>query len=70
MSELAARTGLPAQAIEAIQQVLAACPAVEQVRIPRDAGHDSMLMPDSVSPSSRTPFHADGGQHSIVMSDT
>ena len=30
MSELAARTGLPAQAITAIQQVLAACPAVEQ----------------------------------------
>ena len=30
MSDLAARTGLPAQAIEAIQQVLAACPAVEQ----------------------------------------
>lgn len=30
MSDLAARTGLPAQAITAIQQVLAACPAVEQ----------------------------------------
>ena len=40
------------------------------LRIPRDAGHDSMLMPDSIPSSSRTPFHADGGQHSIVMSDT
>ena len=30
MSDLAARTGLPADAVQAIQQVLAACPAVEQ----------------------------------------
>lgn len=30
MSDLAARTGLPAAAVQAIQQVLATCPAVEQ----------------------------------------
>ncbi|WP_442762968.1 nucleotidyltransferase domain-containing protein, partial [Malikia spinosa] len=30
MSDLAASTGLPAHAVQAIQQVLAACPAVEQ----------------------------------------
>ncbi len=30
MSDLAARTGLPAQAIDSIRQVFAACPAVEQ----------------------------------------
>ncbi|MEO0002767.1 MAG: hypothetical protein RLZZ22_459 [Pseudomonadota bacterium] len=30
MSDLAARTGLPAAAVQAIQQVLAACPVVEQ----------------------------------------
>ena len=30
MSDLAARTGQPAQSIAAIQQVLAACPAVER----------------------------------------
>ena len=33
-------------------------------------GHDSMLMADSVPPSSRTPFHGDGGQHSILKADT
>jgi len=40
------------------------------LRIPRDGGHDSMLMADSVPPSSRTPFHGDGGQHSILKADT
>ena len=30
MSDLASSTGLPADAVAAIQQVLAACPAVEQ----------------------------------------
>ena len=30
MSDLAARTGLPTNAVQAIQQVLAACPVVEQ----------------------------------------
>ncbi|QEZ44122.1 hypothetical protein [Cupriavidus oxalaticus] len=41
-----------------------------QLRIPRDGGHDSTLMADSVPASSRTPFHGDGGQHSIWMADT
>lgn len=41
-----------------------------QLRIPRDGGHDSMLMADSVPASSRTPFHGDGGQHSILKADT
>ena len=40
------------------------------VRIPRDGGHDSTLMADRVPPSWRTPFHGDGGQHSILMADT
>ena len=40
------------------------------LRIPRDGGHDSTLMADSVPPSWRTPFHGDGGQHSILMADT
>jgi hypothetical protein len=43
---------------------------IEPVRIPRDGGHGSMLMADSVPPSSRTPFHGDGGQHSILKADT
>jgi hypothetical protein len=41
-----------------------------QLRIPRDGGHDSRLMADSVPPPWRTPFHGDGGQHSILMADT
>ena len=41
-----------------------------KLRIPRDGGHDSMLMADSVPASSRTPFHGDGGQHSIWKADT
>ncbi|MBN9405355.1 MAG: hypothetical protein J0I00_08020 [Burkholderiales bacterium] len=40
------------------------------LRIPRDGGHDSTLMADRVPPSWRTPFHGDGGQHSILMADT
>ena len=32
------------------------------LRIPRDGGHDSMLMADSIPASSRTPFDGDGGQ--------
>ena len=40
------------------------------VRIPRDGGHDSMLMAGSIPQSSRTPFHGDGGQYSILMADT
>jgi hypothetical protein len=40
------------------------------LRIPRDGGHDSMLMADSVPPSSRPPFHGDGGHHSILKADT
>jgi hypothetical protein len=40
------------------------------LRIPRDGGHDSRLMADSVPPPWRTPFHGDGGQHSILMADT
>ncbi len=40
------------------------------VRIPRDGGHDSILMADSVPASSRTAFHGDGGQHSTVMADS
>jgi len=40
------------------------------VRIPRHGGHDSMLMADSVPASSRTPFHGDGGQHTILKADT
>jgi hypothetical protein len=43
---------------------------LSSMRIPRDGGHDSMLMADSVPPSSRTPFHGDGGQHSILKADT
>ena len=43
---------------------------VNEVRIPRDGGHDSRLMADSVPPPWRTPFHGDGGQHSILMADT
>lgn len=41
-----------------------------KLRIPRDGGHDSMLMADSVPASSRTPFHGDSGQHSNVKADT
>ena len=40
------------------------------VRIPRHGGHDSTLMADSVPASCRTPFHAEGGQHSKLMADT
>jgi hypothetical protein len=40
------------------------------LRIPRHGGHDSMLMADSVPSSSRTLFHGDGGQHSILKADT
>ena len=40
------------------------------LRIPRDGGHDSMLMAGSIPQSSRTPFHGDGGQYSILMADT
>jgi endogenous inhibitor of DNA gyrase (YacG/DUF329 family) len=47
-----------------------AAPEAHNLRIPRDGGHDSMLMADSVPPSSRTPFHDDGGQHSILKADT
>jgi hypothetical protein len=42
----------------------------DAVRIPRHGGHDSMLMADSVPSSSRTLFHGDGGQHSILKADT
>jgi hypothetical protein len=45
-------------------------PLPAELRIPRDGGHDSTLMADSVPPSWRTPFHGDGGQHSILMADT
>ncbi|MDO8294698.1 MAG: hypothetical protein Q7T29_17800 [Gallionella sp.] len=40
------------------------------LRIPRDGGHGSMLMAGNVPPSSRAPFHGDGGQHSILKADT
>ena len=43
---------------------------IARVRIPRDGGHDSMLMAGSIPQSSRTPFHGDGGQYSILMADT
>ncbi|MFN5940658.1 MAG: hypothetical protein ACK44C_09880, partial [Polaromonas sp.] len=43
---------------------------VGQVRIPRDGGHHSTVMADIVPPSSRTPFHGDGGQRSILKADT
>jgi hypothetical protein len=43
---------------------------IRWLRIPCDGGHDSTLMADSVPPSWRTPFHGDGGQHSILMADT
>jgi len=43
---------------------------VVKVRIPRHRGHDSMLMADSVPARWRTPFHAEGGQHSKLMVDT
>jgi len=46
------------------------CISHGKLRIPRDGGHDSTLMADSVPASSRTPFHGDGGQHSIWMADT
>jgi hypothetical protein len=40
------------------------------LRIPRDGGHHSTVMADIVPPSSRTPFHGDGGQRSILKADT
>jgi len=40
------------------------------MRIPRHGGHDSMLMAGSVPASSRTVFHGDGGQRSILKADT
>ncbi len=61
--ESGAERGRPAE-----QRIDAA--ASSYVRIPRDGGHDSRLMADSVPPPWRTPFHGDGGQHSILMADT
>jgi hypothetical protein len=40
------------------------------LRIPRHGGQRSMLMADSVPPSSRTAFHGDGGRRSILKADT